>query len=153
MTFMVSSPAFDDGGFIPTKFTCDGSNVSPPINWHDTPEGTRSIVLICDDLDASSGVWDHWILFNIDPLKGGLPEAVPKIRTLPQGESHGTNSWGRTEYGGPCPPPGKPHRYLFKLYALNKKVSILPGSRKSEVLESIKGHVLAKAELMGLYGR
>lgn len=153
MTFMVSSPAFNEGEFIPWKYTCDGMNISPPINWHDAPEGTRSIVLICDDPDAPSETWDHWILFNIDPVKGGLPEAIPKIRTLPGGESHGTNSWGRMDYGGPCPPSGKPHRYFFKLYALDREVSISPGAKKSEVLESIKGYVLAKAELVGLYGR
>jgi len=149
----IESPAFKDGDIIPKRFTCEGEDISPPLLWAEVPRRTRSLAIICDDPDASMGTWDHWILFNIDPSKGSLPEGVPKQRRLPEGEVHGMNSWGRSEYGGPCPPPGKPHRYIFKLFALDTKLSISPGSSKSELLESMKTHILEKARLMGIFGR
>lgn len=153
MVLKIESPAFREGEMIPKRFTCDGEDISPPLSWKEVPNGTRSLAIICDDPDASTGTWDHWILFNIDPSKGGLPEAVSKERRLPGGEIHGKNSWGRSYYGGPCPPPGKPHRYIFKLFALDTRLSISPGSNKSELLESMKKHILDKARLVGIYGR
>jgi Raf kinase inhibitor-like YbhB/YbcL family protein len=153
MVLRIESPAFKDREVLPKRFTCDGEDISPPLSWEGIPEGTRSLAIICDDPDAPSTTWDHWIIFNIDPLKGGIQEAVSKERRLPEGEIHGKNSWGRSDYGGPCPPPGNPHRYFFKLYALDTRLSLSPGSSKSELLESMKKHILDKAQLMGIYGR
>ncbi len=149
----ISSPAFADGERIPAKYTCEGENVSPELSWEDLPAETKSIALISDDPDAPGGTFVHWVLYNIPPEKRGLPEGVPKKDTLADGSIQGMTNFGRPGYGGPCPPPGRPHRYFFKLYALDKKLELTAGASKSDVERTMEGHMLGKGELMGLYER
>lgn len=151
--FVLVSSAFKAGGTIPRVHTCDGADRSPALSWSGLPEGTRSLALVCDDPDAPVGTWDHWVLYNIPPDRSGLPEGIPSADRLPDGSLHGLNSWKRTGYGGPCPPPGKPHRYFFRLYALDGPLTLPPGSTKRELLQAMKGRVLGQTELMGTYGR
>lgn len=153
MALMLTSSAFEDGAAIPRKFTCDGEDKSPPLTWTGIPEGTKSLALICDDPDAPMGTWVHWVVWNIPPSAPGLPEGVPAEGVLPGGIKQGLNSWPRTGYGGPCPPPGKPHRYYFKLYALNADL-VLPDTTNKAGLEfAVKDKILAEVRLMGTYGR
>jgi len=142
----ITSPAFGNNGNIPPEYTCDGSGLSPQLNIGDVPSNAKSLVLICDDPDAPVGTWDHWIVFNIYPstkeiAKGTEPKGTP-----------GKNSWGKTGYGGPCPPSGT-HRYFFKLYALDTMLDIPPGASKKQIESAMQNHILAKAELVGLYKR
>ena len=153
VTMKLSSPAFVDGGFIPEKHTCEGEDLSPPLSWSDLPEGTKSLTLICEDPDAPMGTWVHWVIFNIPPDSDGLPEGVPQDGELPDGTRQGINDFGRIGYNGPCPPPGKAHRYYFKLYALDAKLELNPGVTEDQVLRKIEGHILAQAQLMGRYQR
>ena len=125
--FPLSSPAFMQGSLIPKKFTCDGSNISPTLNWSNLPAGTRSLALITDDPDAPVGTFTHWVLYNMAPSMTGLPEAVAKISQVPGIGTHGNNSYGRPGYDGPCPPRGAPHRYFFTLYALDLPSDLPPG--------------------------
>lgn len=144
--------AFNDRGRIPSKYTCDGENISPPLSWEGVPADAVSLALICDDPDAPSKVWTHWVIFNMPPVDGGLPENVPKIRKLPDGSIQGYNDSGGVGYTGPCPPFGV-HRYFFRLYALDRKLELEGGAAKEDVMEAMEGHVLAEAELVGLYKR
>ena len=153
MAFELKSTAFENGGFIPKKYTCDGSDVSPPLSWTDPPEGTKSLALICDDPDAPMGTWVHWVLFGVPPETRELPEGVPTEKTLSWGGKQGRNDFGRIGYGGPCPPRGPAHRYFFRLYALDTEPDLSPGATKRELLRAIEGHILAEAELIGRYGR
>ncbi|RMH08046.1 MAG: YbhB/YbcL family Raf kinase inhibitor-like protein [Nitrospirae bacterium] len=153
MTFTLTSSAFQEGAFIPKKYTCEGPDVSPPLQWQGVPQGTRSLALICDDPDAPMGTWVHWVLFNIPPTETSLPEGVPPQETFRSGAIHGINDFRRVGYGGPCPPPGKPHRYYFKLYALDTVLHLKPRATKAQVVTATKGHILAEAQLMGRYGR
>jgi Raf kinase inhibitor-like YbhB/YbcL family protein len=150
---VLSSTAFADGEVIPVKYTCDGEDLSPPLTWESVPEGTRAFALICDDPDAPVGTWDHWVLFNLSGDLRGLPEGLTPKTELAEEIGHGLNSWKRIGYGGPCPPPGKPHRYFFRLYALSAPVDLKEKATKAEVLKSIELSVLASATLMGTYGR
>ena len=152
MAFTLQSSAFQNGGSIPKKFTCEAADVSPELTWSGAPEKTQSFALIADDPDAPMGTWVHWVIYDLPPNTSKLPEGVPKQEQAANG-AQGKNSSGKIGYGGPCPPPGKPHRYFFKLYALDSKLSLKPGARKPEVEAAMKGHVLAQAELMGKYGR
>jgi Raf kinase inhibitor-like YbhB/YbcL family protein len=153
MAMTISSNAFREGEAIPRHFTCDGEDVSPPLSWIEVPKEARSLALICDDPDAPAGTWVHWVLWNLPPSTPTLPEGVPKEARLPGGIQQGKNSWPRTGYNGPCPPPGKPHRYFFKLYALDTELSLPDGGGKSAVENAMKGHILAQAQLIGTYGR
>jgi len=151
--FQLRSPAFEPGGEIPTRFTCQGRDVSPPLEWRDVPEGTRSLVLIVDDPDAPDPArprmtWVHWVVYNIPPTAGGLEEAASG-RALPEGAREGLNDWKRTGYGGPCPPIGR-HRYFHKLYALDTTLSLTEPT-KADVEKAMHGHVLAHTELIGTY--
>lgn len=148
----VKSPEFGYGDFIPVKYTCDGEDVSPPLEWTNVPEGTKSFVLICDDPDAPLGIWDHWILFNIPPDVRKLEAGIKPLEKLENGAVHGKNSWGKLGYGGPCPPSGT-HRYFFKLYALDTTLDLKPGATKKEVLKKMEGHIIGYGELMGKYKR
>jgi Raf kinase inhibitor-like YbhB/YbcL family protein len=153
MPFMIRSDAFEAGGPIAHIHTCDGRDVSPPLRWENVPEGTKSFALICDDPDAPLGTWVHWVLYGIPGSARLLPEAVPVREMLSDGSRQGKNDFGKTGYGGPCPPRGKPHRYFFRLYALDDVLSLAPGLSKKALLKAITGHILAEAELYGTYGR
>jgi Raf kinase inhibitor-like YbhB/YbcL family protein len=156
MALKLSSPAFTNGGTIPPLFTCDGNDVSPPLHWSDPPEGTRSLVLIADDPDAPDPAapkmtWVHWVLYNLPPAAGGLPEAATSAK-LPPGTLEGLNDWKRTGYGGPCPPIGR-HRYYFRLYALDTTLPDLRRPGRAKLEKAMKGHVLLEVTLMGTYQR
>jgi Raf kinase inhibitor-like YbhB/YbcL family protein len=154
MTLKLTSTAFLDGGEIPTRCTCEGEDSSPDLAWDGLPEGTQSLVLIVDDPDAPDPaaprmVWDHWVLYNLPPDAAGLPAGITP-RELPAGTLEGLNSWGRTGYGGPCPPVGR-HRYFFSVYALDCLLPDLETPDKNRLLVAMEGHILAHVELVGTY--
>jgi Raf kinase inhibitor-like YbhB/YbcL family protein len=149
---MVTSQAFKSGEPIPSKYACDGEDVSPPISWSGASEQTRSYAVIVDDLDAPMGTFTHWVIFNIPAGQSSLEEGVPNLGTLSNGAIQGRNGFGKIGYGGPCPPSGT-HRYVFHLYALDTLLSLQAGASQSDVLEAVKGHILAEGELTGLYSR
>lgn len=153
MSFQIRTPAFSAGGDIPKKFTCDGADVSPQLAWNDPPAKTQAFALIGDDPDAPVGTWVHWVLFDLPASTRELAEGVPKQEQVAGGAKQGRNDFGKIGYGGPCPPPGKPHRYFFKLYALDANLGLKAGATKAEAERAMKGHILAQAELMGKYGR
>jgi Raf kinase inhibitor-like YbhB/YbcL family protein len=150
--FELTSTAFAPGEPIPTKYSCDGEDISPPLQWSDPPQGTQSLALIADDPDAPVGTWVHWVLFNLPAEARSLLEAVPPDAERPDGSRHGENGWGRLDYGGPCPPSGT-HRYFFKLYALDTMLDLDAGAGKKQVLQAMEGHILTETELMGVYSR
>jgi Raf kinase inhibitor-like YbhB/YbcL family protein len=152
MEIKVTSSAFAEGGLIPAKYTCDGSDISPPLQWEAVPEGTKSIALISDDPDAPMGTWVHWVLFNLPAETKKLEENIPPDKTLPNGARQGTTDFKRIGYGGPCPPSGT-HRYYFKIYALDTKLDLATGAKKSELLKAMEGHILGQGQLMGKYKR
>lgn len=152
-TITISTGAFRAGDNIPAKYTCDGSDVSPSLSWKGVPAGAKSIALIMDDPDAPGRTFVHWVFFNIPANTQNLPEGVPGDRTLSDGSRQGMTDFRRPGYGGPCPPPGKPHRYYFKIYALDTMLDLDPGATKSDLERAMKGHIIAKGELMGKYGR
>jgi hypothetical protein len=151
----LTTTAFTDGSPIPAQHTCDGPDVSPPLVWSDVPSNAKSFALIMDDPDAPGGTWVHWVLWNLPANVLALPENVPRTETLKAfgGALQGNNTWPRIGYYGPCPPPGKPHRYYFKLYALSALLALKPGAAKGDVERAMHGYVLATAQLMGTYGR
>jgi Raf kinase inhibitor-like YbhB/YbcL family protein len=153
MSFKLSSTAFQPGGDIPSKYTCSGADVSPALNWTDPPAGTQSFALIADDPDAPVGTWVHWVAYDFPAGSRQLPEGVPKTEAVSGGGVQGQNDFHKTGYGGPCPPPGKPHRYYFKLYALDSKLNLKPGATKKAVEQAMAGHILAQAEVMGRFQR
>ena len=149
----LTSAAFTEGDTIPTRYTCDGDDLSPPLSWGAPPAGTGSLALICDDPDAPVGTWVHWVLYDLPPGVTSLAEGIPPDEELAGGGRQGNNSWPRIGYGGPCPPKGSPHRYVFKLYALDTKLNLSPGATNKELLKAMEGHVLAQGQLIGRYGR
>jgi Raf kinase inhibitor-like YbhB/YbcL family protein len=154
MTLTLHSSAFTQGKAIPTKYTCEGADVSPPLEWNGVPAGTRSLVLIIDDPDAPDPkapkmTWVHWVIYNLPPDITGLAEALD-ASNLPAGAEQGINDWKKSAYGGPCPPIGR-HRYFHKLYALDKVLSGLHKPTKANVETAMQGHILAQAELVGTY--
>jgi Raf kinase inhibitor-like YbhB/YbcL family protein len=153
MAMEIKSPSFDQGRTIPRRHTCDGPDLSPALKWSGVPDNAKALALISDDPDAPVGTWVHWVLYDLPGETRSLPEGVPTTETLPRGGAQGRNDFGRIGYGGPCPPPGRPHRYFFKLYALDARVNMPPGATKEALLKAMRGHVLAEAELMGTYGR
>lgn len=153
MTLELTCRDFKDGEMIPSKFTCEGVDVSPRLEWSGVPEGTKSLALICDDPDAPVGTWVHWVLYGLPADSTSLPEGVPTDEAIEGGALQGRNDFRRTGYGGPCPPPGKPHRYFFKLYALDSALDLKPGATKKDLEKAMKGHVLAQGQLMGRYKR
>jgi Raf kinase inhibitor-like YbhB/YbcL family protein len=153
MSFNLESTVFKEGGDIPQKFTCDGADVSPPLKWENPPQGTKSVALIADDPDAPVGTWVHWVIYDLDPQLTELREGMAKLEKIPGIGKQGLNDFRKVGYGGPCPPPGKPHRYYFKLYALDTKFNLKPRATKQEVEQAMKGHIIAQAELMGRYKR
>jgi Raf kinase inhibitor-like YbhB/YbcL family protein len=153
MPFTISSSAFSNGSPIAARYTCDGADLSPALTWSAAPDRTQSLALIADDPDAPMGTWTHWLLWNIPARATLLSEDVPKVELLDNGARQGINDFQRIGYGGPCPPPGKPHRYFFKLYALDARLDLKPGATKSELERAIAPHILAQAQTMGTYGR
>ncbi len=149
----ITSPAFEPGGTIPAKYTCNGDDGSPVLEWSAPPKGTQSLALIMDDPDAPIGTWVHWVVYNLPPDATGLAEGASQAKAsafnLPVGAIQGKSSFGRGDYGGPCPPSGT-HRYFFKLYAIDKPITS-PGLDKAALLEAMQGHVLATGELFGTY--
>jgi hypothetical protein len=146
----LSSVAFAQGDRIPARYTCGGEGISPPLTWETIPQEAQALVLMCIDPDAPSGPFLHWLLYDIPPDIGGLPENIPAIDTLGNGAVHGRNQRGSIGYIEPCP-PGESHRYVFWLYALDEPLGLPPGATRDEVLGAMEGHVLAQGELMGLY--
>jgi Raf kinase inhibitor-like YbhB/YbcL family protein len=153
MSFQISASAFSPGEMIPKKFTCDGPDVSPKLTWNGPPTSTQSFAVIMDDPDAPVGTWVHWVLYDLPADARELDEGVAKQEQLPNGAHQGRNDFVKIGYGGPCPPPGKPHRYFFKLYALGAKLGLKAGATKADVERAMKGHILSHAELVGRYGR
>jgi len=153
MNLELTSPAFRDGGAIPTRHTCDGADLSPPLDWVDAPEGTKSFALICDDPDAPMGTFVHWLLYDIPADRTTLREGIPADPVVKGIGAQGKNDFRRTGYGGPSPPHGKPHRYFFKLYALDSMSGLKPGAKKAELEKAMRGHLLATGEVMGTYQR
>lgn len=152
MEITVTSSAFQEGGMIPTQYTCDGADISPPLSWSTVPDGTMSLALICDDPDAPGGTWVHWVLYNLPPSTVGLPENLPASEVLESGARHGVTDFGSFGYGGPCP-PSSTHRYFFKVYALDAMIKLPGEATKATVEAAMKGHILAEGELMGKYTR
>ena len=149
---IIKSSAFVEGGMIPSKYTCDERDISPPLEWKDVPAGAKSFALICDDPDAPGGIWVHWVVYNIPSNISRLEENIKPEPGAKNTMLQGSNSWSRTGYGGPCPPSGT-HRYYFKLYAVDEMLPLKPGMSKKQLLDAMKGHVLAEAQLMGKYKR
>ncbi len=153
LPFELISTAFEQGEPIPVKYSCDGEDISPSLAWGDPPQGTQSLALIMDDPDAPVGTWDHWIVFNIPADIRELPEGMaPGMKFGDLAVTFGMNSWGRSNYGGPCPPGGT-HRYFFKLYALDTTLPSDEMMDKKQVLAAMDGHILAETELMGTFSR
>jgi Raf kinase inhibitor-like YbhB/YbcL family protein len=153
MALVLKSTAFALGAVIPKKHSCEAADVSPALEWSGPPAHTASFALIMDDPDAPAGTWVHWVLWNLPASAHGLPEAVAKQDQLDDGTRHGRNSFRKIGYNGPCPPPGKPHRYFFRLYALDRKLDFAPGASSSDLQAAMKGNIIMQAEYMGTYGR
>ncbi len=145
----VTSSAFQSGAAIPSKYSCEGTNVSPPLSWTKAPAAAKSLALICEDPDAPAGTWTHWVLFDLPAATTELGEKA----TPPSGAKQGTNDFQKTGYGGPCPPPGKPHRYFFKVYALDAELALKAGATRKDLLHAMEHHIIAEGELMGTYQR
>jgi hypothetical protein len=148
----IKSSAFGSGEMIAAKYTCDGADFSPPLEWTGGPAGTKSFALICDDPDAPMGTWVHWVIYDIPPTATMLAEGITRERDLPGGGTQGINDFRKIGYGGPCPPGGT-HRYFFKLYALDTTLGLKPGITKDQLLKAMRGHILAEAQIMGTYRR
>jgi Raf kinase inhibitor-like YbhB/YbcL family protein len=149
----LKASAFQAGSDIPAQFTWDGSDISPALSWTAPPKGTQSVVLVMRDPDAPRGTFVHWVLYNLPADERELPEDVPPQRTLPSSARQRRNDFGRVGYGGPCPPPGPPHRYYFRLYALDTRLDLKAGAARAQLDRAMRGHVLAQAELMARYRR
>ena len=152
MGLKVTSTAFTEGQPIPKQYTCDGINISPPLEWSGVPKTAKTIAIICDDPDAPVGTWVHWVLYNLPADKIGLIENTPATETLPSGGVQGTNDFKKIVYGGPCPPSGR-HRYFFKVYALDAELSLKSGATKADVEKAMEGHLVSQGQLMGTYRR
>jgi Raf kinase inhibitor-like YbhB/YbcL family protein len=148
----IESAAFMQGKPIPEKYTCEGGDASPPMSWTNAPQGTKSFALIVDDPDAPAGLWVHWVLYNIPASTHALQAGIKKSEATSAGRQ-GVNDFKKIGYGGPCPPPGTPHRYFFKLYALDAQLPLRPRASKKDVEAAMQGHVLAPAQLIGTYQR
>jgi len=152
MEIKIKSSAFENEDMIPSKYTCDGNDISPPLQWDAIPDGTKSIALISDDPDAPMGTWVHWVLFNLPADTTELTENIPPDENLPGGTGQGTNDFRRIGYGGPCPPGGT-HRYFFKIYALDAELDLPAGARKKDLLKAMEGHIVGQGQLIGKYKR
>src|SRR6266542_7053683 len=148
MEIKLTSAAFKEGQTIPRQYTCDGANVSPPLEWSGLPTTAKTVAIVCDDPDAPAGTWVHWVLYNLPADKIGLVENTPATENLSGGGMQGTNDFKKIGYGGPCPPSGT-HRYFFKLYALESELSLKPGATKADVEKGMEGHIVSQGQLMG----
>jgi Raf kinase inhibitor-like YbhB/YbcL family protein len=154
MNIELLSPAFREGEAIPIQYPSDGANISPPLRWGRIPKNSQSLALICEDPDAPSGAFVHWVIFNLPPIVADLPEATPTSEELVEsGAIQGVNDFNNLGYDGPCPPPGKPHRYLFHLYSLDTKLQLQAGATKQEFERAAEGHIIGEGLLMGVYKR
>lgn len=153
MVISIASEIISEGNRIPLKYTCDDVDISPPLRWDLIPENTASFALLCEDPDAPGGTFIHWILFNIPADTKDLPAGIKEERMLDNGAVHGQNDFGKIGYGGPCPPSGTEHRFIFKILALDAMLNLKPGISIEQFLNAIQGHVLDKGELIGMYGR
>jgi len=151
--FTLASPAFGSGAAIPDRYTCRGADVSPVLAWTGHAANIKSFALIMDDPDAPAGTWVHWVIWNIPASTRLLPENVPKSNTIDSGAMQGRNDFGKVGYNGPCPPPGKTHRYFFRLYALDAMLTLPPGASRRQLDAAIKGHIVGRDEHMGTYRR
>lgn len=147
--FVLTSPAFPPDGEIPLVYTCDGLDTSPPLSWTLPPVETQTIAIVMDDPDAPSGVWDHWVLFNLPRNLLTLPEDQPKVSQLGSGAIQGRNGWGRYGYGGPCPPQGPPHTYRFFVYAVDQSLTLPANATQQQLLAALEGHILVESALTG----
>ena len=150
---VVNSGFIRDGGAVPKKYTADGDDVSPPLRWDDPPAATKSFAITCEDPDAPGGTWFHWIIYNLPPSTRRVKEAVAKTPTVPDDIRQGTNDFGKLGYNGPSPPKGKPHHYHYKVFALDKMLELKPGCKKGAFYAALKGHILARGQLVATYGR
>jgi Raf kinase inhibitor-like YbhB/YbcL family protein len=153
MNIQMTSTAFAEGQPIPEKYTCDGQDVSPPLTWSNAPAGTKSFTLVVEDPDAPMGTWVHWVIYDLPADTAALSEGVARSQYVSGNAKQGLNDFGRLGYGGPCPPPGKPHRYFFKLYALDVMLDLKPGATRKELLKAMEGHILGQGQLMGTFQR
>jgi Raf kinase inhibitor-like YbhB/YbcL family protein len=151
MTIEIKSSAFSEGSTIPKKYSCDGENISPQLSWSNIPAETKSIAVIFDDPDAPSGVFVHWVIFNIDPTTSQLPESLPQKNTPAGLGSQGKNSFGKMGYAGPCPPRGAKHHYFFRIFALDTMLNLSGGASRAELDKAMTGHILARGQLMGIF--
>jgi Raf kinase inhibitor-like YbhB/YbcL family protein len=149
----ITSKSFQEGQRIPKLYTADGKDISPPLTWSAPPEKTQTLALICDDPDAPAGTWVHWLIYDLPSGQRALAENVRKEAKLDAGIAQGMNSFNKIGYNGPSPPPGETHRYFFKLYALDSKLSLGSAVKKDELEAAMKNHVLAETQLMGTYSR
>lgn len=145
----LASPAFEEGAPIPEKYTCQGPDVSPPLEWSNVPEGTKSLAMVVEDPDAPGGPFVHWVIYNIPPAGTGLPEDVPGDESLADGSIQGQNGFHRTGYAGPCPPPGKAHRYFFRIFALSDVLPAKSDPGEKDLMDLMRGRVIGQGELMG----
>jgi Raf kinase inhibitor-like YbhB/YbcL family protein len=148
----MTSVAFKEGQSIPAPYTCDGVNISPPLEWSGVPKTSMTVAIIVDDPDAPAGTWVHWVLYNLPADNIGVVENVPVSESLKAGGSQGKNDFGKFGYGGPCPPSGT-HRYFFKIYALDGELPLKPGATKAEVMKAMEGHIVLQGQLIGTYRR
>jgi Raf kinase inhibitor-like YbhB/YbcL family protein len=153
ITISLVSPEFGPGEPIPKEYTADGRNVSPPLRWDDVPSGAQSLALVCEDPDAPSGTFTHWIAYNLPADARQLGEALPAKTELPDGTRQGANDFNKLGYGGPAPPRGRPHRYVFRLHALDTKLDLPGGATRQELAAAMANHVIATGEFTGSYGR
>src|SRR2546423_4078027 len=152
MEIKLTSTAFKEGEAIPRQYTCDGINISPPLEWTGVPKSAKTIALIADDPDAPSGTFVHWVLYNLPAANIGLVENLPPTEDLKAGGFQGKNDFGKVGYGGPCPPSGT-HRYFFKIYALDAELPLKVGATKAEVENAMQAHIIARGQLMGTFSR
>lgn len=153
MSFTVRSSDFTQGATIPLQFTCVGADISPALEWSAVPANTQSFALIADDPDAPVGTWVHWVLYNLPASVHSLPQNFPKSEKAKDGTLQGRNDFGKIGYGGPCAPPGKTHRYFFKLYALDTRLALQAGATKKDLEAAMKSHILEESETMGRFSR
>jgi Raf kinase inhibitor-like YbhB/YbcL family protein len=153
LSLQLTSTDFSSGGDIPKQFTCEGKDFSPALQWKEPPAGTQSFALIADDPDAPVGTWVHWVIYDLPPTQRSLAQDFPTSEQSADGSRQGTNDFKKIGYGGPCPPPGTPHRYFFKLYALNIKLNLKSGATKTDLERAMQGHILARGEYIGRYSR